>query len=64
MDLIDQYVNYGSQMQQRDALDVLQEFSDELKRFQGIVLDVGSGPGHVTKMLLLPRLTNVSKIVG
>lgn len=62
--MVEDYVNEGSSMQRRDAEDVVQEFSYELSKMRGKVLDVGSGPGNFTKNILLPILPNDTEVVG
>lgn len=64
MEMVEDYVNEGSSMQRRDAEDVVQEFSYELSKMRGKVLDVGSGPGNFTKNILLPILPNDTEVVG
>lgn len=64
MEMADYYVNEGSNMQYRDAKDVIEEFGCELSKMQGKCLDVGSGGGNVTKEILLPMLPHDAEVVG
>ncbi|KAL0109382.1 hypothetical protein PUN28_014452 [Cardiocondyla obscurior] len=61
---VENYMGGGSDMQHRDALDVVQEFSYELSKMSGKCLDIGSGPGDITKDMLLPMLGENAEIVG
>ncbi|XP_012521864.1 juvenile hormone acid O-methyltransferase isoform X2 [Monomorium pharaonis] len=64
MDMVEDYVSEGSIMQRRDAQDVLEEFNCELSKMRGRCLDIGSGPGEITKEMLLPLLPNDAEVVG
>ncbi|KAL6260400.1 hypothetical protein P5V15_007927 [Pogonomyrmex californicus] len=63
MEMVKDYVE-GSTMQRRDAVDIIEEFSSELSKVQGKCLDIGSGPGDITKDLLLPLLPHDVEVVG
>lgn len=54
----------ASDMQRRDAREVIEEFTDELKKMQGSCIDIGCGPGTVTKELILPKLGCDANVVG
>ncbi|KYM78453.1 Putative methyltransferase 235L [Atta colombica] len=63
MEMVEDYVS-GSNMQRRDAQDVIDEFNCELSNMRGKCLDIGSGPGNITKELLLPILPHDAEVVG
>ncbi|XP_012221675.1 juvenile hormone acid O-methyltransferase isoform X2 [Linepithema humile] len=63
MDFVEDYVE-ASDLQRRDAKDVIDEFCYEIKKMQGNCLDIGCGPGFVTKKLLLPILEHDVQLVG
>lgn len=64
MEMVEDYVSEGSSMQHRDAQDVVEEFSFELSKMRGTCLDIGSGPGDITKEMLLPILPHDAEVVG
>ncbi|EGI57813.1 PREDICTED: uncharacterized protein LOC105153364 [Acromyrmex echinatior] len=64
METVEDYISSGSNMQRRDAQDVIDEFNCELSNMRGKCLDIGSGPGNITKELLLPILPHDAEIVG
>ncbi|KAG7197711.1 hypothetical protein KM043_014471 [Ampulex compressa] len=47
-----------------DVSDMVEEFSNEISEMQGRCIDIGCGPGHVTKLVLLPKLPPQAKLVG
>ncbi|XP_034950566.1 juvenile hormone acid O-methyltransferase [Chelonus insularis] len=51
-------------VQRRDANEVIEEFADELAVMHGKCIDIGCGPGHITKELILPKLPTDSIVVG
>lgn len=51
-------------LQRRDASEVIEEFADELAMMHGRCIDIGCGPGHVTKEIILPKLPNDAVVVG
>lgn len=57
------YVN-ANFMQRESAKNVIEEFSNELSMVRGKCIDIGSGPGDVTKEFLLPRLQPDVVVVG
>ncbi|XP_017755919.1 PREDICTED: juvenile hormone acid O-methyltransferase [Eufriesea mexicana] len=63
MFMVDEYVN-ASMVQYRDALDVIEEFKKEMSEMKGKCIDVGCGPGNVTKNLILPKLSPEAELVG
>ncbi|XP_076766733.1 juvenile hormone acid methyltransferase [Xylocopa sonorina] len=63
MFMIDEYVN-ASKCQYRDALDVIEEFEKEMLEMNGKCIDIGCGPGDVTKRLILPKLSPEAELVG
>jgi len=64
MEMAEDYVNKGNTMQRRDAQDIIDEFGTELKKMRGKCLDIGSGPGDITKKMLLPILPHDAKVIG
>lgn len=64
MEMVEDYVSEGSTMQRRDAQEVVDEFSFELSKMRGRCLDIGSGPGDITKEMLLPILPHDAEVVG
>ncbi|KAM0735897.1 Juvenile hormone acid O-methyltransferase [Formica fusca] len=54
----------GSNMQHRDTNDLIGEYSYELSLMNGKCLDIGCGPGQITKDILLPLLPDEATIVG
>ncbi|KOC63506.1 Biotin biosynthesis bifunctional protein BioHC [Habropoda laboriosa] len=63
MYMVKEYVN-ASKIQYRDALDVIEEFEKELSEMEGKCMDIGCGPGDVTKRLILPKLSPEAELVG
>lgn len=63
MEMVEAYVS-GSSMQHRDIQDVVEEFSCELSKMRGKIVDIGSGPGDITKEILLPTLSAHAEVVG
>ncbi|CAK9830243.1 Juvenile hormone acid O-methyltransferase [Anthophora retusa] len=63
MYMVKEYAN-ASKIQYRDALDVIEEFEKELSEMKGKCIDIGCGPGDVTKRLILPRLSPDAELVG
>ncbi|CAK9795096.1 Juvenile hormone acid O-methyltransferase [Anthophora quadrimaculata] len=63
MYMVKEYAN-ASKTQYRDALDVIEEFEKELSEMKGKCIDIGCGPGDVTKRLILPRLSPEAELVG
>ncbi|OXU24821.1 hypothetical protein TSAR_005469 [Trichomalopsis sarcophagae] len=63
MDLVGEYIE-AHDMQIQDALDVIEEFSDEIAKMHGQCIDIGCGPGSVTRRLLLPKLPTNTSVVG
>lgn len=60
---LETYVQADS-IQRRDALDVIEEFSDQINQMRGNCIDIGCGPGTVTKELLMPKLPSNSFLHG
>ncbi|XP_028982074.1 juvenile hormone acid O-methyltransferase isoform X1 [Diachasma alloeum] len=47
----------------RDVDDLIKEFPEEFKKMKGRIIDVGCGPGNITKGLLLPNVEKDAVIV-
>jgi len=62
MDMAEEYA-HASSMQYQDAQDILNEFNCELSKMRGKCIDIGSGPGNITKKML-HVLPHDAKIVG
>ncbi|XP_031369307.1 juvenile hormone acid O-methyltransferase [Apis dorsata] len=60
---VEEYVK-ASTIQYRDAADIIEEFAQEMSEMKGKCLDIGCGPGIVTKELILPNLSPEAKLVG
>ncbi|XP_076628284.1 juvenile hormone acid methyltransferase [Colletes latitarsis] len=63
MFMAEEYVN-ASKVQYQDAMDIIEEFDKEISETKGKCIDVGCGPGEVTKRLLLPKLPSGVEVVG
>ncbi|XP_031845539.1 juvenile hormone acid methyltransferase isoform X2 [Nomia melanderi] len=63
MYMVEEYVN-ACKFQYRDALEVIEEFGKEISEMKGKCIDIGCGPGNVTKTLLLPKLAPEVQVVG
>lgn len=63
MYMVEEYVN-ASKFQYRDAHEVIEEFEKEISEVRGKCIDIGCGPGNVTKTLLLPKLAPEVEVVG
>lgn len=63
MDTVEEYME-AHDMQRQDALEVIEEFSDEIAKMRGKCIDIGCGPGSVTRQLLLPKLPADASVVG
>ncbi|XP_053981045.1 juvenile hormone acid O-methyltransferase [Hylaeus anthracinus] len=63
MNMVEEYVN-TSKLQYQDAIDIIDEFHKEISETRGKCIDVGCGPGDVTKNLLLPKLPSGVEVVG
>lgn len=63
MNMVEEYVN-ASKSQYRDAFDIIEEFKKEMSEMKGKCIDIGCGPGDVTKKLILPRLSLEAELVG
>ncbi|KAF3423812.1 hypothetical protein E2986_09057 [Frieseomelitta varia] len=63
MESAEEYVN-SSTSQYRDALDFVEEFKKEMSEMKGRCIDIGCGPGDVSKELILPKLSPDAELVG
>jgi len=43
---------------------IIEEFSDDLANIHGKCMDIGCGPGDITKDFLLPTLGPNARIIG
>ncbi|XP_072766149.1 juvenile hormone acid methyltransferase isoform X2 [Anoplolepis gracilipes] len=62
MELPEDYIA-GSSMQYRDTKHLIEEFKNELMQMHGKCLDIGCGPGQVTKEILLPLLPDDAEVI-
>lgn len=63
MNMVEEYVN-ASTTQYRDAFDLVEEFKNEISEMKGKCIDIGCGPGDVSKKLVLPKLSPKAELVG
>ncbi|KAL6260556.1 hypothetical protein P5V15_008077 [Pogonomyrmex californicus] len=63
MEMAEEYAK-ANVLSRRDGQDIIEEFSFKLSKVQGICLDIGSGPGDVTKDFLFPVLPHDVEVVG
>ncbi|KAL6260554.1 hypothetical protein P5V15_008075 [Pogonomyrmex californicus] len=63
MEMAEEYAK-ANVISRRDGQDIIEEFSFELSKVQGKCLDIGSGPGDVTKDFLFPVLPHDVEVVG
>ncbi|XP_011263582.2 juvenile hormone acid O-methyltransferase [Camponotus floridanus] len=54
----------NSNMQRRDTIEIIVEFSCELSNMRGKCIDIGCGPGQITKDILLPFLSEETEMIG
>lgn len=64
MDQAKEYLNQTDGVQYEVITSLLDEFEDEVKTMRGTIMDIGCGPGNLTKDLLLPKFTKDTNIVG
>jgi len=64
MEMVEDYIKGGNTMQRRDVQDTIDEFATNLKTMHGKCLDIGSGPGDITKEMLLPILPHDAEVIG
>lgn len=60
---VEEYVK-AHDLQTRDAADVIEEFSDEIYQMRGRCIDIGCGPGTLSKHLILRKLHPKSVLIG
>lgn len=58
-----EYVS-SDNVQQHNATRFIDEYSDDLKTMSGKCMDIGCGPGDITKNILLPALPASATIIG
>ena len=63
MDSVEEYIK-AHKLQTRDAADIIEEFSDEIYQMQGRCIDIGCGPGTLSKNLILHKLHPESVLIG
>ncbi|KOX75329.1 hypothetical protein WN51_13199 [Melipona quadrifasciata] len=63
MNMVEEYVN-ASTSQYRDAFDLIEEFKKEISEMKGKCIDIGCGPGDVSRRLVLPKLSPEAELVG
>ncbi|KAJ8669366.1 hypothetical protein QAD02_000625 [Eretmocerus hayati] len=51
-------------LQSRDIRDVIDEFCDEISKMEGTCIDIGCGPGTITKEVFMPKLPKETLVVG
>jgi len=58
--------NYASSddTQRRSVSYLIEEFADDLIKISGKCMDIGCGPGSITKNILLPSLDPNATIIG
>lgn len=61
--MVEEYVK-SSKFQYKDALEVIEEFGKEISEMKGKCIDIGCGPGNVTRTLLLPKLSPEVQLIG
>jgi len=54
----------SNKLQKNKMSSIIEEFSDDLVNIHGKCMDIGSGPGDLTKNLLLPTLGSNAQIIG
>ncbi|TGZ48683.1 putative methyltransferase [Temnothorax longispinosus] len=54
----------SNEVQKCKILPIIKEFSENLKDVRGKCMDIGCGPGDITKDFLLPNLGSDAQIIG
>ena len=54
----------NNNLQREKASDVIDEFEEYLKGMSGKCLDIGCGPGDITKDIILPALNPNAVVIG
>ncbi|XP_029664887.1 juvenile hormone acid O-methyltransferase-like [Formica exsecta] len=54
----------SNKLQKCNVLNLIDEFEQELTQMSGKCMDVGCGPGDITKYILLPALNPNAVIIG
>ncbi|KAL6262963.1 hypothetical protein P5V15_005751 [Pogonomyrmex californicus] len=54
----------NNKLQKEKALALINEFSENLKNISGKCMDIGCGPGDVTKNIFLPALNSNAVVIG
>ncbi|TGZ48754.1 Uncharacterized protein DBV15_06800 [Temnothorax longispinosus] len=54
----------SDELQKCNMLSIIDEFSEDLKDVRGKCMDIGCGPGDITKDFLLPNLSLDAQIIG
>lgn len=63
MDNPEKYVT-SNNMQYSDASIIIEEYANEVSNMHGMTIDIGCGPGNVTKNVLLPKLPSDAVVHG
>lgn len=63
MNALKEYLG-AHEMQTRDAINVVDEFSDEISKMHGRCIDLGCGPGTVTRNIIIPKLPHDATVIG
>ncbi|XP_011878404.1 PREDICTED: probable polyketide synthase 40 isoform X2 [Vollenhovia emeryi] len=56
--------NEGNKIQKRIISSVIEEYTENLMNVRGKCMDIGCGPGDITKDILLPSLGSSAQIIG
>lgn len=59
----EQYALYDNESK-KNVSSLFKEFAEELKNISGKCMDIGCGPGDITKELLLPILNPNATLIG
>lgn len=63
MDSVKEYLE-AHEVQTRDAINFVEEFSDEISFMRGRCIDLGCGPATVTRNIIMPKLPLDATVVG
>jgi len=54
----------NNKLQREKAINLIEEFKEDLKNISGKCMDIGCGPGDVTKEIILPALHPNAVVIG